>query len=152
MKKIIIFCAVILFITGCNAIEEIPTDNLKWTNNGSDSENLQLKVAIEGNIEIYDEYNLQAGTYNVKQTNINANDSEERIYNIYIVDNEDYTFDIVTMTTFPVATVGGVQSSNETEITLEEGQFMFISLVIGGKAGSIELQKQEWNRLNYKIR
>lgn len=146
---IIILVVIIIIGTqgGNNVQTSINVDNMNnkpvitWTNNGSDDENQQLLVAVEPSDNSYEGDTVNAGTYIIKQTNTAYEDQTERIYNIYISDEEPTNFEEVSLEQF-VGSVGGIQNENELEIEVEKGQFIIFSLVQGGENGHIEMFKK----------
>ena len=146
----VIVILIVIIIIGSQGGNEVQTstntDNtnnkpvITWTNHGSDNENQQLLVAVEPN-ESYEGDIVNAGTYIIKQTNTTYEDQTERIYNIYITNEEPTNFDEVSLEQF-VGSVGGVQNENELEIDVQKGQFIIFSLVQGGKNGHIEMFKK----------
>lgn len=144
---IILLVIIIIASQGGNDVQtSTNTDNtnnkpvITWTNYGSDNENQQLLVAVEPS-DNYEGDTVNAGTYIIKQTNTAYEDQTERIYNIYITDEEPTDFDEVSLEQF-VGSVGGVQNENELEIEVKKGQFIIFSLVQGGENGHIEMFKK----------
>lgn len=144
---IILLVIIIIASQGGNDVQtSTNTDNtnnkpvITWTNYGSDNENQQLLVAVEPS-DNYEGDTVNAGTYIIKQTNTTYEDQTERIYNIYITDEEPTDFDEVSLEQF-VGSVGGVQNENELEIEVKKGQFIIFSLVQGGENGHIEMFKK----------
>lgn len=116
---------------------------LSWTNSGNNNsdETIEwLKVAI--GTDDYDGDILEPGTYTVKQTNGEYSGEEyQRIYNLYVTnintDNpEEVPFESL------VATVGGVNGS-EDEIILNSGQYLYIQKIDGGEIGHLQLNLKD---------
>lgn len=112
---------------------------VEWTNWGDDNSNQQYKIAVE--IEGYQGDIIQAGNYKITQTNTVYDEYTERIYNIY-VSNQNYdNFDDVQLTDY-IGSVGGLQYENELNVSLEKGQFVYVSLIQGGQNGHFKMVKE----------
>lgn len=112
---------------------------VEWTNWGDDNSNQQYKIAVE--IEEYQGDTIQAGNYKITQTNTVYDENTERIYNIY-VSNQDYdNFEDVQLTDY-IGSIGGLQYENELSVSLEKGQYVYVSLVQGGQNGHFKMVKE----------
>lgn len=112
---------------------------VEWTNWGDDNSNQQYKIAVE--VEEYQGDIIQAGNYEITQTNTAYDEYTERIYNIYISNQNYENFEDVQLTDY-IGSIGGPQYENELSISLEKGQYVYVSLVQGGQNGHFKMVKE----------
>ncbi len=112
---------------------------VEWTNWGDDNSNQQYKIAVE--VEEYQGDIIQAGNYKITQTNTAYDEYTERIYNIYVSNQNYENFEDVQLTDY-IGSIGGPQYENELSISLEKGQYVYVSLVQGGQNGHFKMVKE----------
>lgn len=121
-------------------------NSFEWTNQGTD-DYMTTYLVLVGNNNYSDGENyerIEAGTYNFKESNNRENFpvSEERVYNIYITDQylDLETFEKEKIN-YLEGTVGGV-NTQEIDIELKDGQFLYIQNVPGGSHGHLVVKKK----------
>lgn len=112
---------------------------VEWTNWGNDNSNQQYKIAVE--VEGYQGDIIQSGNYKITQTNTAYDKFTERIYNIYVSNKNYEDFEDVQLTDY-VGSIGGPQYENELSVSLEKGQYVYVSLVQGGQNGHFKMVKE----------
>jgi hypothetical protein len=86
-----------------------------------------LKVSVE--IDTYDGDILRAGTYKFEETNTLGNrEKDERIYNIYVSKN-NYSSESELLFDDLKISIGGLQNENIGQLTVEKGDYIYISPV-----------------------
>ena len=142
---ILLFFIVIGSQGGTDVQNDVQDDDSKlmseveWTNWGDDNSNQQYKIAVE--VEEYQGDIIQAGNYKIIQTNTAYDEYTERIYNIYISNQNYENFEDVQLTDY-IGSIGGPQYENELSISLEKGQYVYVSLVQGGQNGHFKMVKE----------
>ena len=142
---ILLFFIVIGSQGGTDVQNDVQDDDSKimseveWTNWGDDNSNQQYKIAVE--VEEYQGDIIQAGNYKITQTNTAYDEYTERIYNIYISNQNYENFEDVQLTDY-IGSIGGPQYENELSISLEKGQYVYVSLVQGGQNGHFKMVKE----------